>query len=80
MKKDKKLLIKAEKEALRKSIILCIGNELKSLVEKHQASSGKLNKTIEKSVKKLSKSVIKDVKIKIAPSPQATETPVVQTK
>ena len=76
MKKDKKLLIKAEKEALRKSIILCIGNELKSLVEKHQASSGKLNKTIDKSVKKLSKSIIKDIKIKLSPAPAVAEAPV----
>ena len=76
MKKDKKLLIKAEKEALRKSIILCIGNELKSLVEKHQSSSGKLNKTIDKSVKKLSKSIIKDIKIKLSPAPAVAEAPV----
>lgn len=76
MKKDKKLLIKAEKEALRKSIILCIGNELKSLVEKHQASSGKLNKTIDKSVKKLSKSIIKDIKVKLSQAPAVAEAPV----
>lgn len=76
MKKDKKLLVKAEKEALRKSIILCIGNELKSLVEKHQASSGKLNKTIDKSVKKLSKSIIKDIKIKLSQAPAVAEAPV----
>ena len=76
MKKDKKLLIKAEKEALRKSIILCIGNELKSLVEKHQANSGKMNKTIDKSVKKLSKSIIKDIKIKLSPAPAVAEAPV----
>lgn len=64
MKKDKKLQVKAEKEAIRKAMILAINHELKSIAGVHQVNSAKLDKAIEKGAKKLAKNLNKFIKVK----------------
>lgn len=80
MKKDKKLQIKAEKETIRKAMILAVSAELKSIAGIHNVNSVKLDKAIEKGVKKLAKSLVKDVKVKLVAAAVEETTPVVKEK
>ncbi|MEJ2884288.1 hypothetical protein [Pedobacter sp. GR22-6] len=72
MKKDKKLQVKAEKETIRKAMILAISAELKSIAGIHSVNSPKLEKSIEKGAKKLAKNLVKDIKVKLVAAVEGT--------
>ncbi len=78
MKKSKKLQVKAEKETIRRAMILAISNELKSLSGIHQVNSAKLDKAIDKGAKKLVKNLVKNIKIKLAAEPIEETPPVIK--
>lgn len=80
MKKDKKLQIKAEKETIRKAMVLAITAELKSITGIHQVNTAKLDKAIEKGAKKLSKNLAKHIKVKLVAAPIAESVSLTEEK